>query len=180
MWRNKYLLAILLCMVILILPGCKSSKRSHKDNPVAEETIIHGKIEKEPSVREKVAVEAQTWLGTPYAYGGSDKGRKTDCSGLVMVVYEQIANVKMPRNSAKQAEFCITLKETEVEPGDLVFFATGKDRNQISHVGVMIDAKRFVHASSSKGVILSDMNTPYYIRNFKKYGRVPLGSAAMK
>ena len=92
---------------------------------------------------------------------------------MVISVYEKIAKKKLPRNSAKQAEFCKKLKKHDVRPGDLVFFATGKDKNKISHVGIMVDDVRFVHASTQKGVLISDMETPYYQRTFKMYGRVP-------
>lgn len=154
--------------------SCKSHKKSKTEDIVKEHTLpVKGKKDKKSTIGEKIAEECITWIGTPYGYGRSEKGVSTDCSGMVLVVYLQIADVKMPRNSAKQAEFCHDIKEHEIEPGDLVFFATGKDKNKVSHVGVMIDGKKFVHASSSKGVVISEMTTPYYQRNFIKYGRVP-------
>lgn len=171
--KNNFL-SILVIMAVLVLSGCKSSKKNTKIEFPHEEVILVNPNSDSEKLGERIAAEAMTWLGTPYAYGKEEKGKKTDCSGLVMVVYWQIAEVKLPRNSSEQADFCEKLKEKEVKPGDLVFFATGKDANRISHVGVMIDNKRFVHASASKGVIISDMDTPYYIRTFKKYGRVPL------
>ena len=171
---------IFFCFLIiaaLSLGGCKSHKKSQKqDKPEISAIEIKPKKKKGKKVDEisnLIAEEALTWIGTPYAYGASTKGKATDCSGMVLVVYKQIANINMPRNSAKQADFCHDLKENEVSVGDLVFFATGKDKNQISHVGIMLDNIRFVHASASKGVIVSDMSTPYYRRTFKKYGRVP-------
>ena len=92
---------------------------------------------------------------------------------MVYVLYLDIANIKLPRNSAKQAEFCEEIKEKNIKPGDLVFFATGKDPKKVSHVGIMVDDIKFVHASGSKGVIMSEMTTNYYQRTFIKYGRVP-------
>ena len=174
---QKRLLPILILVVAITFAGCKTHKKNQQEDIVSEVTIKKSKKQQNKERQElgkKIAKEAISWVGTPYGYGKSDKGRATDCSGLVLVVFEKIANVKMPRNSAKQAEFCKPLKDNEVEAGDLVFFATGRDVNQISHVGVMIDERKFVHSSSSKGVIVSDMDTPYYIRTFKKYGRVPL------
>lgn len=128
---------------------------------------------KEKKIGERIVEEALTWLGTPYSYARQDKGIAADCSGLVYAVYQKVAGINMPRNSAQQAAFCKDLKEKEIEPGDLVFFATGSDNKKVSHVGVMIDRVQFVHASGSKGVIISDMTTPYYIRCFIKFGRVP-------
>lgn len=121
----------------------------------------------------RVAEEALSWLGTPYMYAGQEKGVGTDCSGMVMKVYEEVAGCRLPRNSAKQAEFCSPLSSDEVTVGDLVFFATGKDPGRVSHVGIMLDDVRFVHASSSKGVVVSDVTSPYYTRTFIMYGRVP-------
>lgn len=159
----------------MIFTGCKSSKKTHKQDNIDFPTIeIKENKPLKKSIGEKIVKEALTWIGTSYAYGRQDKGVATDCSGLTMVVYEQIANVKIPRNSAKQADFCLTLNDKDVEAGDLVFFATGKDKNKVSHVGIMIDPIRFVHASSSKGVVISDMKNPYFLKTFIKYGRVPL------
>ena len=90
-----------------------------------------------------------------------------------MKVYEDVAGWKLPRNSAKQAEFCDRLKEEDVEPGDLVFFATGKDPDKVSHVGIMLDEENFIHASTSKGVVISKVTSNYYIRTFMMYGRIP-------
>ena len=58
----------------------------------------------------------------------------------------------------------------QVAVGDLVFFATGKDANRVSHVGIVIDDRQFIHASSSKGVVISDMTTPYYQRTSGRRG----------
>lgn len=167
-------------VMVLSLCGCRSSKKKHDKGPDivtvdSYEEIF--KIENEsPSLKKlekKLVAEAKTWIGTPYRYGGSEKGRGTDCSGLVLRVYEDVSGIKLPRNSAKQAEFCKDISKNKVRPGDLVFFATGSDKKKVSHVGMMIDAISFVHASGSKGVIVSEMTTPYYRRNFIKFGRPP-------
>jgi len=117
--------------------------------------------------------EACTWLGTPYKYAGVEKGKGTDCSGMVMKVYETITGEKIPRNSAKQAEYCTPLNASDVGAGDLVFFATGKDPERVSHVGIVIDNENFIHASASKGVVISQITAPYYRKTFRMFGRVP-------
>ena len=173
-------LTVLILIVSILLGGCRSHK-NNRNKDYVETGAIELKERKPTKEKEKVknhigrkvADEAKTWVGTPYKYAGKEKGRGTDCSGMVMTIYLDVAGVAMPRNSAEQGEFCESIKEHNVEAGDLVFFAIGKDSSKISHVGIMIDGLRFVHASSSKGVIISDMETPYYRRNFKKYGRVP-------
>lgn len=154
------------------LTSCHSSKKAGSDagGPVTVETIHVGKGDK---WGRKVAEEALTWVGTPYKPAGCDKKAGTDCSGMVMRVYEDVTGSKIPRNSAKQAEFCYKLDTNKIETGDLVFFATGKDPNKISHVGILIDDNRFVHASSSKGVVVSELSQPYYRQRLLMFGRVP-------
>ena len=124
-------------------------------------------------LRRNILEEARTWMGPPYKYAGQDKKTGTDCSGMVMRVYETTAGCTLPRNSAKQAEYCKKIKSQDVRPGDLVFFATGKDPEKVSHVGIMIDPENFIHASTSKGVVVSNVTSPYYVKTFIMYGRVP-------
>lgn len=162
---------IIFLIFVFFLSGCRSSK-PRTETPV-EETIVIKDKKRLKWERKRVVEEAMSWLGTPYKYAGSDKKGGTDCSGMVVRVYEDVAGIKLPRNSRQQSEFCEILKEKEVHPGDLVFFATGKDPNIVSHVGIMIDNNRFVHSSSKKGVIMSEMTAPYYQRTFIMYGKVP-------
>ena len=175
----NYIHILIIVLIVGLLPSCKSHKKAKDEGIYVGEQVETRKKKdgekesKRKSTGEKIAEECRTWIGTPYAYGHSEKGIATDCSGMVLVVYEQIASIKLPRNSARQAEFCEDLKEKDIKPGDLVFFATGTDKKKISHVGVIIEGKKFVHASGSKGVIESEMTTPYYQRTFIKYGRVP-------
>ncbi len=124
--------------------------------------------------QKQVVEEARTWIGTPYKYAHAEKDSGTDCSGMVMMVYDSALQVKIPRNSAGQAEACMPLTPEEVEGGDLVFFATGKDSLRVSHVGIMLpDGVSFIHASSSKGVVISSLTGSYYRPRILMYGRVP-------
>ena len=167
---KKSLFIILLSLFLLSLSGCRSHKKGKSD--VVIEDAIRVELPAIKGERQKLVEEAISWVGTPYGYGHSEKGVATDCSGLVWKVYGEIMGIEMPRNSAKQAEFCKEIEHKHIQPGDLVFFSIGSNDGTISHVGIMIDKEKFVHASSSKGVIISEMTTPYYIRNFKMYGKV--------
>ncbi len=173
---HKRLLPLLL-LPALLLVGCKSHGPKN-EAPASAEVVMIKKLKKPDGVHKKVADEAMTWLGTPYAYAKSEKGVGTDCSGMVLKVYLDVTGTKLPRNSAQQADFCKNLDRDEVEIGDLVFFATGKDLNRVSHVGIMLDAESFIHASTSKGVVISKINTPYYTSRFIKFGRVTSGNQA--
>ncbi len=114
--------------------------------------------------------ECESWIGTPYKYGGNDRDG-IDCSGLVLQIYLKVYDIKLPRTSLMQSEFCKEIKPGKIKVGDLVFFATGHDINRISHVGLMLDEENFIHSSSKKGVVISSLNTPYYQRTFKMFGR---------
>lgn len=164
-----------LCIMLLTGSCHTAKKKDHRDRPKIE-TVNKSKNKKAGKLKgeqKRIVEEALEWVGTPYRYGGSEKGRGADCSGTALKVYENATGVKLPRTSRQQAEYCKKISKKDVEPGDLVFFATGKNPKVISHVGIMIDDVNFVHASTKKGVIISDMNTPYYQRTFIMYGKVP-------
>lgn len=159
-------------MIAFLLASCSSTKKMsrHRGNCQEIEKLHVGHADK---VQKKIIDEALTWLGTPYKYAAQEKGKGTDCSGMVMKVYEESIGEKLPRNSAKQAEYCKQVDYDHVDAGDLVFFATGKDPERVSHVGIVIDSESFIHASSSKGVVVSKFANNYYQRKFKMFGRVP-------
>lgn len=111
-----------------------------------------------------------TWLGTPYRYSGScEKG--IDCSGFVNVLYDRVFGKRIgARNSAEIYNSVYKLDLSELKEGDLVFFRIYRKR--ISHVGLFLGNNKFVHASTSKGVIISDLNEPYYKKFFAGAGRL--------
>lgn len=159
-------------LLIMLLGGCRSAKIPFPSGNNGEEIdiVFDGSISKS---RREVIKESHKWLGTPYKYGGSELGKSADCSGMVMKVYLEATGIKLPRTSLKQSEFCKKIKKNHIRPGDLVFFATGKDPDRVSHVGIMLDSERFIHASSSKGVVVSNLSTPYYTRKLLFFGKVP-------
>ena len=153
-------------MTLLLLAGCRSSHNAVKDDGYAES------LEKIADAdRRAIVKEAHSWLGTKYRYGGSDRSG-VDCSGMVMQIYLKVANVKLPRNSAQQQQYCRKIKRKNLEEGDLVFFATGRDKTRVSHVGIYIGKDKMIHASSSSGVIESSLDDKYYIRHYHSSGSV--------
>lgn len=115
--------------------------------------------------------EVEKWLGTPYRYGGISK-TGCDCSGFVSQVYKAVYGISLQRNSASMRDKdCRNIRREELRTGDLVFFKTGS-ANRINHVGIYLKEGKFIHASSSKGVIVSDMNERYYQCTYSCSGRV--------
>ena len=120
----------------------------------------------------KLYRELKSWLGTPYAHAMQDKGIGTDCSGMVMVVYQEVFGIKLNRNSAKmQQQDCRLIDLDELREGDLVFFCTSGD-GRVSHVGIYLKENKFVHASSSRGVVVDDLRQNYYATHFYCAARV--------
>jgi lipoprotein Spr len=109
------------------------------------------------------------WMGTPYHYSGESKNG-IDCSGLVCELYRSVYQ-KVLTGSAKDMYSKVDpLKKGELKEGDLVFFKIKKSR--ISHVGIYLGGNKFAHASTSRGVIISDLDDPYYKKYYYKGGRI--------
>lgn len=120
----------------------------------------------------KLYKELKRWLGTPYVYAAHTCGEGTDCSGMVMEVYQKIYGIKVHRNSAKMLEQnCETIDIDDLKEGDLVFFITSSD-GHVSHVGIYLKDYKFVHASSSRGVAVDDLRQNYYATHFHAAARV--------
>lgn len=177
-FKNKSASALILLLCIIGgLTSCNTSKKISSSTAnrteITQSQSSQHRPKKMNNWQKRVYEEAITWLGTPYKYACSEKGVATDCSGFVLKVYEDTEGWKLPRNSAKQAEYCLEIGEDDVKFGDLVFFATGKDPERVSHVGIMLEDGTFLHASSKKGVCITSIHTPYYQQHFIKYGRLP-------
>lgn len=157
---------------LLCLSSCGSSKKSAaRSAHNYDKGYTYGKAKTGGNIADTDLVnEAKTWLGTPYRYGGKDKGRGTDCSGFVMEVYRSVTSIKLPRTTVQQRNFCEKVRYEELKPGDLVFFSSSSGK--VNHVGMYVGAGQIIHASSSRGVIFSSMNEKYYAKNYHSSGRV--------
>lgn len=112
------------------------------------------------------------WLGTPYVYAAHTCGEGTDCSGMVMEVYQEVYGIKLQRNTAKMLELnCKPIDLDDLDEGDLIFFITSND-GHVSHVGIYLKDNKFVHASSSRGVVVDDLRQNYYASHYHTAARV--------
>lgn len=131
------------------------------------ETIIDLPEEKKPSANtyengpsiDKVIAEAKKVIGTPYSWAGSTPAG-FDCSGFVYYAFKQ-AGYSISRHSSS-TYYALGKKVSSPQRGDLVFFATGSNRSVINHLGIYLGDNQFIHASSSKGVMISSVNSSYY------------------
>ncbi|WP_109435730.1 MULTISPECIES: C40 family peptidase [Aquimarina] len=116
---------------------------------------------------------AKTFSGTRYKYGGTTK-KGMDCSGLVYTSFKK-ENVVLPRTSRTMATQGKAVSLKKVVVGDLLFFKTNKRKNVISHVGLVVETKgaiKFIHASTSRGVIISSLDEKYWNKSFAWARRV--------
>ena len=109
------------------------------------------------------------WLGVSYKYGGSDKSG-IDCSSFAGLLYQQIFNLQLPRTSVEQSSLITPSDRENLKEGDLVFFSLGKKR--IGHVGVYLGGRKFVHASTKKGVTIDNLDYEYYLKRYVSGGWV--------
>jgi murein DD-endopeptidase / murein LD-carboxypeptidase len=113
--------------------------------------------------RDRFLLDVVSYLGTPYLYGGNTKDG-IDCSGFTASVYERGAEQRLPRSAREQFSVGSPVAKSNLEFGDLVFFNTTGHRP--SHVGIYIEDDMFAHASVSKGVTLSSLESTYYRKRF--------------
>src|SRR5690606_37524560 len=127
-------------LAVLFFASCAS----HKKARIREEKV------------DKVIQTARTFTGTPYRYGGTTRAGM-DCSALTIHSFRTL-NMNLPRSAEDQSKVGKEVKMKELQPGDLVFFATGKKKRKITHVGLVTERKgkdqiKFIHASVSLGVV---------------------------
>lgn len=184
MKKNTKIIAII--SILILFSACSPSVRftSNKNDisygkPAKEQQQIAKNKEKEKIQTKKTSKKtktlnkqenlivkiAESWLGTPYKYGGNTRNG-VDCSGLVKNIYEELG-VSLPRTSREQYSVAIPINNPKI--GDLVFF---KKKGRIYHVGIYIGNDYMIHSSSSSGVIKQNIQEKYYAKNHAGFGRV--------
>ncbi len=138
-------------------------------------------LQKKYAAKMKVAPEQITnttlynfiedWYGTRYVYGGTSR-RGIDCSAFVQKMTDCVLGSKVVRTAAQQHRTTQFVPRDSLQEGDLVFFKVKVSR--ISHVGVYLQNGHFAHASSSRGVMISSLNSSYWSRYYAAGGRVIL------
>jgi len=172
-----------------VFVSCKSSKKvitskspsnAHttkitfpKKNSIEKGNNTESRVSNSAVETNKIVSKALSFKGTKYKYGGTTK-KGMDCSGLMYVSFKS-RNIVLPRTSIGQSKKGIHIPKSKAQKGDLVFFKTGGKRT-INHVGliVSIDSRdiKFVHSSSSRGVMISSLREGYWSSAFVQIRRV--------
>lgn len=136
--------------------------------------VAQGQSKKKRKKIDKVIVEARGYMGAPYVYGGLSR-RGIDCSGLIYSCYKSIG-VSLPRTAKDQSRIGSSKSWDNIRPGDIVYFKFKQKGEKWFHTGMITYAGRndvrFIHASTSRGVIESSLMDSYYRDNVKKFRRV--------
>lgn len=129
-------------------------------------------MNKEDDYHMPLYAEVSQWLGVPYRYAGLSR-RGLDCSGFTYLIYQKVYNKKIPRSTSDLSRMKMKhVSKRNLRTGDFVFFATTKNRKNISHVGIYLKDGFFIHASTSQGVIVSHLGENYYRSTWRKGGRI--------
>ncbi len=141
-------------------------------NLVSAEEAADQSVADSVKARAQPLLKALSLIGTPYKFGGNNPQKGLDCSGFVKHVYKESADISLPRSASEMSRLGQQVAQTEMKPGDLVFFNTRKKPN--SHVGIYVGDGEFVHASSSrsKEVMISRMGEKYWANRFNGARRV--------
>lgn len=108
------------------------------------------------------------YKGVPYRLGGIDK-TGIDCSGFVQRAFSEVFLVSLPRTTQTQMKYGKNIEYSERNMGDLIFFKTGVNTY---HVGIYYENDNFIHASTSKGVMISNLNEFYWLNSLLEIRRI--------
>lgn len=158
--KRSYFLWMCLCC-LLVLASCGSGK-------ITSNTKAARAADAMANLKSKSLYRFITdWTGVKYKLGGLDKSG-IDCSGFALLLQENIYGKKLPRRSRDQAEAIRKRSLGNLKEGDLIFFSFGG--KEVDHVGIYLNGDFFVHASTSRGVVVDDLSLPVYQQAIVKTG----------
>jgi cell wall-associated NlpC family hydrolase len=150
-FNSPWIFLFLVFVSLIFLGSCKSKKKLAEEPPAF--TVIQ---------------TAKSYRGTPYRYGGTTRAG-IDCSALVYHSFSSVG-ITMPRRSEDQSKIGVKIRIGQVKAGDLLFFATGRKKTEVTHSGIVTEVGsnevRFIHSSTSLGVTEDYLHTPYWSRAF--------------
>lgn len=171
---------LLIAFVAVLMTACSShqpakspalhSKQSTTKIPKSKpkHPSLRQSISQKQNLKQKLLNQYTRWKGAPYRLGGLNR-KGIDCSGFVYLTYKDQLKTLLPRTTKMQSQTGKLVKYRQKQIGDLLFFKTGV---KVRHVGIYLGEQQFMHASTSQGVVISNLNNPYWQRSFWKVKRI--------
>jgi len=161
----------LICFLSLLAIGCSSTPEKSSGLHITKmpgHTAPEPLSKQESSIYKKLNSHYQRWRGTPYQMGSMSRNG-IDCSGFVHVAFRDEFGLKLPRSTEGLARAGSQINKSQLRVGDLVFFKTGRKQR---HVGIYVGNQHFIHASTSRGVMKSNLDNPYWQQHYWKSTRL--------
>ena len=160
----------ILFLLPLFLGSCNTVAPKYDYQELAKASIRLG-IDIDMEDNHALYVESSQWLGVPYRIGGTTQ-QGVDCSGLTSAIYNKVFRKQLKRNSDDQRKKDYKkVKKGKLREGDLVFFHNGRKKKRASHVGIYLKDRKFIHASTRQGVIISTLDEAYWKKHWLSGGR---------
>lgn len=169
---------ILILGLTASLFSCKSINNSQvvtkKQDTIANNSSTTYNEKEIDEVTEAIIKNAKKYKGTRYKYGGTTK-QGMDCSGLIYTAFKE-EDIDMPRTTGSLSTHGDWIDLKKVQEGDLLFFATSNNSRRVNHVGIVTTSRlgkvEFIHSSTSRGVMISDLAEKYWYFAFVQARRV--------
>lgn len=162
-----YMLALL--GLVVSLSSCRTTAPRLDYKALARASVRLG-VDVNLEDNHKLYIEAAQWIGVPYRPGGDSK-RGTDCSGLTCQLYKKVYRTQLSRSTDEQKDESSKVARRNLREGDLVFFSSSRSGRKVAHVGIYLKDGKFIHASTSSGVIVSRLDEKYYTQHWLSGGR---------
>lgn len=153
---------LLFLFVVIILASCGTKRNAVSTTKAARAAEVMANLKSKDLYH-----FITDWTGVKYQLGGMDK-KGIDCSGFALILERDIYGLTLPRRSKDQAEVTQKKDKNKLKEGDLIFFAFRG--NEVDHVGVYLNNDFFVHASTTRGVVVDDLKLPIYQQAIVKTG----------
>lgn len=153
-----------------VLTGCQTQVANvpQQPKPANDFHVIEQGITNPSFARTALIKQYKSWVGVPYRAGGESRNG-VDCSGFIQLTFRQQFDIDLPRDTSNQVLRGKPVQKRNLRPGDLVFFRIG---HRTRHVGVVIENNKFMHASTSQGVMISSLDDSYWKSRYWQARRV--------